>query len=195
MHGDLLCFCVTVHRKMRHARASRGHHCDVYHGWGESSFLCSPVVVSSHPSVRAPFIKTSLLWLHQELPWFNEKWAIQRAPLMNPRETISHEALFIGLSHHTVAIWTEHLWNSKPNLKSFVLIKCILKRKSYWWIKKLYTTSLINPFTYTLMPLSCPDTYLQTTEAVKKQLASWQSLPPILQLPKFSKCVHSSATW
>lgn len=30
----------------------------------------------------------------------NDKWALQRAPLMNQRETFSHGALLVGLSHH-----------------------------------------------------------------------------------------------
>lgn len=55
--GCCLCFHVTVHRKMRHAKASQGYYCDVYHGWGESSFLCSSAVVSSHSSVRGVFMK------------------------------------------------------------------------------------------------------------------------------------------
>lgn len=58
-------------------------------GWRESSFLCSSADVSSHSSVRAPFIKTSLLWLHQELPRRNDKWAPQWAPLMNQMERSS----------------------------------------------------------------------------------------------------------
>lgn len=59
------------------------------YGWRESTFLCSSAVVSSHSSVRAPFIKTSLLWLHQELPRCNDKWALQWAPLMNQMERSS----------------------------------------------------------------------------------------------------------
>lgn len=76
----LFCFCVTVRRKMRHARASPGHRCDVYREWEERASFCFSAVIGSHSSVRAPFIKTSLLWLHLELPWCNDKWLLQRAP-------------------------------------------------------------------------------------------------------------------
>lgn len=57
---SILCFRVSVHKKMRHGRVSQGHHCHIYHPRSvrvrrELSPLL--LVVSSYSSVRAPFIK------------------------------------------------------------------------------------------------------------------------------------------
>lgn len=57
--------------------------------------------------------KTSLLWLHLELPWCNDKWALQRAPF---NESMwKHEK--ISLASVTSDIWTQALWKLKLNSK------------------------------------------------------------------------------
>lgn len=91
--------------------------------WGESAL--SSVIVSSHSSVRAPFIK-NISFMIASGTQCNEKWAWQRAPLMKQRETFSHGALLVGLGYPGHSARLCEIWFCIfPAVLLYIILMCL----------------------------------------------------------------------
>lgn len=121
-------WCLSVYcRKMRHGRASQGHHRDRYHPKSvrvrrERSLLCHCKLTFI---CQGPIHK-NISFMIASGTQCNEKWAWQRAPLMKQRETFSHGALLVGLGYPGHSARLCEIWFCIfPAVLLYIILMCL----------------------------------------------------------------------